>query len=79
MFPLRSDGTITTDALEVVTVSFLPGRLCEARETKSLARSNDAMISARVVSVFPSPISSARMPPMKSLADLLLAPVTECW
>lgn len=77
--PIRSDGTITTVAFEAVVKPPAPNRLKAPREPNSLARSVDAMIAARVVNVLPRPMSSARIPPRKSSADLLFAPVIECW
>ena len=69
---------MTMVALELAVVP-PPGRIFEAREAKSLALSKEETISAKVVSVLPSPMTSANIPPIKSLGDLLLAPVMEFW
>jgi hypothetical protein len=69
---------MTMVALQLVMMP-LPGRIFAAREAKSLALSNDKTISAKVVNVLPSPMTSANIPPIKSLGNLLLAPVTTFW
>lgn len=69
---LRSLGTTTRVALEAIAEVLL-------LTANSEARSSVETIAAKVVNVFPRPMSSANMPPLKSFAFLLFAPVMACW
>jgi len=55
-----------------------PGAWLLFLETKAFARLNDPATVDRITSVFPRPISSARIPPLASLDSMDLTPLIIC-
>src|SRR5262245_23512583 len=75
---LHTAGQITRVAA-VRLVALLTSPLQEASSTKVLARPNVLAMAAIIVRVFPSPISSAMIPPKSSSGFLgFLVPIIVC-
>lgn len=75
---LHEDGQMTRVERDA-TKGKVPWSFLWLFETKSLARPRDPAMVDRMTSVFPRPMSSARIPPFASLGSIDFAPVMLCW